>query len=626
MASKWTQNKKTLQAPVLQTVETTLGHLLDLWYEIGFEDGQKRERLQVVMGEMQALLEEMITEEQGLKVRLQESADQCRREYTALADELGVAVELPAKGTSLLVMEAEIRRKCDRLTKERHERRKAWQSLRDEEQQLCQCMRLEPVKDGSLKKDRSLSANDLPSLAEVEQYSAIVAKLRGQKAERRKHFVALRGSILANWDTLEYSPAKGKEKLHEAIASDEIDRFVLSSENLRKVEEALAKSKVEVGAMETKAASLREQMTTLWEKLDVQTRHRQKFLLAHPGCRAQDLAALRMEVDRLVELRQENMQRLVEKARTELYLLWDKCFYGPDQRKTFAPCFDDSYTEDLLAQHEDEVCRLQQHLTKHKPLYRLVEKRETLWRQKQQFDENASNPQRFNNRGGQLLKEERERRQVERDLPKVEKDLQDVVVVWEAETGRSFLVHDRPYLQCIAQQWEDLQQQRDDQKQKRQEQKKACMQEESLYGSCPTTPLKRKNCMTPGSASKVRRLAADVSHASSRFIHSSLRGSVCMSPTPTKTPKRKGVVARTGRITRSMALRKPLGECQAAPGLNTTFSADPVLAKGGAGNSITSVASSSISYSDFRDGLKKGCLEDTSHCCASSKAHLATAV
>lgn len=47
-----------------------------------------------------------------------------------------------------------------------------------------------------------------------------------------------------------------------------------------------------------------------------------------------------MEVDRLEELKLQNMKSVVQAMRAELAEYWDKCFYSHEQRKGFSPYYD----------------------------------------------------------------------------------------------------------------------------------------------------------------------------------------------------------------------------------------------------------------------------------------------
>jgi protein regulator of cytokinesis 1 len=57
---------------------------------------------------------------------------------------------------------------------------------------------------------------------------------------------------------------------------------------------------------------------------------------------------LKLEVDRLEELKMQNIKQVIEKIRVELAQFWDQCFYSQEQRQAFAPYYSGEYRGDAL--------------------------------------------------------------------------------------------------------------------------------------------------------------------------------------------------------------------------------------------------------------------------------------
>lgn len=84
------------------------------------------------------------------------------------------------------------------------------------------------------------------------------------------------------------------------------------------------------------------------------------------------------------------------------------------------------------------------------------------------LQEKDSDPNRlFNTRGGQLLKDQKLRQQLKKDLPKVEKELKGVLEQWEEDHERYFVISDSRYLDTIARQWAERDEQKEKEKIKR---------------------------------------------------------------------------------------------------------------------------------------------------------------
>ena len=98
------------------------------------------------------------------------------------------------------------------------------------------------------------------------------------------------------------------------------------------------------------------------------------------SCLATNSQQLEAETERLNELKKENMAKFVQATRDELNKIWDSCFYGEQQRREFAPAFSDDYTDDLLNAHESELDRMRGFYKDNEDVYKLVQKRENLWK------------------------------------------------------------------------------------------------------------------------------------------------------------------------------------------------------------------------------------------------------
>uniref|UniRef100_A0A8C4RIZ7 Zgc:86764 n=1 Tax=Erpetoichthys calabaricus TaxID=27687 RepID=A0A8C4RIZ7_ERPCA len=172
-------------------------------------------------------------------------------------------------------------------------------------------------------------------------------------------------------------------------------------------------------------------------------------------------------LERLEELKRANMQEVIENIRKELLEFWDKCTFSTEQRESFAAFSDGNFTEELLVKHEDELSRLKSYYEKCKSVFEAVERWEQNWRLFQDFERKASDPSRFSNRGGSLLKESKERTKVQKMLPKLEEEIKSFIDTWEAEQGTVFLVRGQRFMDYVAKQWEDYKLQKEKEKNER---------------------------------------------------------------------------------------------------------------------------------------------------------------
>lgn len=78
------------------------------------------------------------------------------------------------------------------------------------------------------------------------------------------------------------------------------------------------------------------------------------------------------------------------------------------------------FNDDALSAHESELDRMRGFYIDNSAVFKLVSKREKLWKQWLDFESKSGDPSRlFNDRGGKLQKELKQRNTVSKELPKV---------------------------------------------------------------------------------------------------------------------------------------------------------------------------------------------------------------
>lgn len=63
-----------------------------------------------------------------------------------------------------------------------------------------------------------------------------------------------------------------------------------------------------------------------------------------------------------------------------------------------------------------------------------------MWWEYLEYERRAQDPNRYNNRGGKILKEEKHRKKLEKELPKLENKLLADVSEWELKIGKNILI------------------------------------------------------------------------------------------------------------------------------------------------------------------------------------------
>jgi protein regulator of cytokinesis 1 len=118
----------------------------------------------------------------------------------------------------------------------------------------------------------------------------------------------------------------------------------------------------------------------------------------------------------------------------------------------------DVYSDALLAAHEAELERLQCLKEQRLPILNLIEKHKSLIRDREELSASSQDASRLMMKGQKgekrdptrLLREEKMRKRIAKDLPKVEVELKKVLENYDQEYGRPFLVLGEDYLDEIA--------------------------------------------------------------------------------------------------------------------------------------------------------------------------------
>ncbi|KAJ5165989.1 hypothetical protein N7492_006285 [Penicillium capsulatum] len=208
---------------------------------------------------------------------------------------------------------------------------------------------------------------------------------------------------------------------------------------------------------ERKIKELRAMVEKLWERFGVEQADRKAFLASSRGCGLRTINEFEEELARLNELKQQNMHLFVEDARCRLQELWDVLFFSEEEMLDFTPAFSDVCSDALLEAHEAEISRLETLKEQRAPTLEMIDRHRSLLSEREALNSSSQDASRLMARGnkgerrdpGKLLREEKMRKRIAKELPKLEVDLRKELEHWEDEFGRPFLVHGERYLDSL---------------------------------------------------------------------------------------------------------------------------------------------------------------------------------
>lgn len=205
---------------------------------------------------------------------------------------------------------------------------------------------------------------------------------------------------------------------------------------------------------EKRLGDIKKNIETLWDRLGIEEADRKAFLAANRGCGLRTINEFEDELARLNELKRQNLHLFVEDARVRLQELWDSLYFSEEEMLDFTPAFSDVYSDALLSAHEAEIERLTALKEQRAPILAIVEKYKSLIADREALAASANDasrlmlkPQKGEKRDpGKLLREEKMRKRIAKELPKVTAELTKILQKYEDEYGRPFLIQGEKFL------------------------------------------------------------------------------------------------------------------------------------------------------------------------------------
>ncbi|OTB00122.1 hypothetical protein M426DRAFT_15772 [Hypoxylon sp. CI-4A] len=238
---------------------------------------------------------------------------------------------------------------------------------------------------------------------------------------------------------------------------DAPEQLGLHEEDLARLRGKRDKLSDEKKNREKRLRDLKMSVEALWDRLGVEESERKAFLNGNRGCGVRQINEFEDELARLNELKRQNLHLFVEDARCKLQELWDALYFSEDEMLEFTPAFSDVYSDALLEAHEREISRLESLRDQRAPTLALVDRHRTLVHDRDELAASSQDASRLMMRGqkgerrdpGKLLREEKMRKRIAKELPKVAAELAKLLEKWEDEYGRPFLVHGERYLDVL---------------------------------------------------------------------------------------------------------------------------------------------------------------------------------
>jgi protein regulator of cytokinesis 1 len=493
-----------------ERVKQKMIEICSIWVEIGVPRSRRVERIdeiaelteEEVMGSLAAVIER----EEATLIGLRKYKIETIREISKMLNDLRLPPYEVPEGYSLCNLVKLLHYKCKELAKVKDERLQKWSELMASKATFCTRMACESktVKTGT----------DIPSEEEISQLQSVVLDLTQMKNQRHKQFEALRVRLSKLFVDTEYEAANDLEK----SIFDLNNEFILSEQNLgaldmlaRKLTDALANNKKTLEKMLDKLESL-------WNKLSIDVKEQQTVRKMARDSKPSTLKVLREQIAHLEEIKRQNISMFIAKIRPEVEEWWEKCCISEQEMADFMESHftDEDHTEQLLDVHEQELERLKNMYKENEEIYVKLSKWRNYWVRLRELEAKSKDPSRFNNRGGALLQEEKERKQLEKGIPKLQTELKQLAAKWSnLHNEQVFTIYGTPIERYFTDYRQMYNQQKETEKKEKKIIKKAEIEAEARgirtaqNNTLRRTPLKRGNTpavSSPATCEKQRKM------------------------------------------------------------------------------------------------------------------------
>ncbi|XP_076620472.1 protein regulator of cytokinesis 1-like [Colletes latitarsis] len=529
--SKW---EPTIQKTMVK-LRNTLSQLHKIWEEIGFTEDARNIYCEQAFCHISDLLQDMVSESEQKKETILSNVTRLMDQISVISKELGREVNTSGyENFSLKQVEQVLRSDLHKLQYCKDQRLTQLKELLEKENALCKVLGTQPI---NIKEE-------LPTDEQLNSFKLYLEKQEDEKNRLESVFKEMRRTIVRMMDDLGISPTTN----FEHFIYKDAENFVFNNNNMTKLREFQDELKHQVDKAKEHVEDIKQELNALWKYLNEPERICQSFLTSYVGYSAATINALEAELARCKEKRKQNIAKYVSQVRTELANLWDLCKFSEEQREQFHYFHCQTYTEDLLTLHELEVKRVQEFYKNFKPIFNLLEERDNLWKKMKELLQRADDPDRFYNRGGQLLMEEKERKTIQKKLPKIEEQLKNLIKEYEDMHKKVFTVNGVPIEELLKESWEHLNKEKETIKKARKEAKDKSVKKITLSASKRNATNTSKR--TPGILTTRRHTPLSTSKRKLLFT-----------PSPNASAKRRNLSGGVGgsRLRRSVkAARKIL--------------------------------------------------------------------
>lgn len=402
----------------------------------------------------------------------------------------------------------------------RADRLNIYEDLVAKELNLCKILNEEPMP----------SCNGTPSVSFLDQLKEHIEYLTNKKHEFEEMMKAKSENVVAILNRLELSAVHPVERF---CVDPQSAILPYNSDTLKQIETHIEKLTSQENDMKNEADHLRELLSVIWARINEPYENRERIITTCKGYTKKEIRKLKAELQRCEEIKQRNLKFYIENVKQELSDWWARCLLSEDEKNKFSPYKAKHYSDEVLSIIELELEKVKAFYNKYVTIFEVIEKRKEAWERLLHLEAASKDSRRLlsrdGNRGGALLREEQERKKVQKELPRIEEFLKKKLDEFESQEHRPFTVYGENIRTMIENQYNEFHAKKDQAKKvagakvnshSAAKKRRLPDSQQTQVGSKYRTPMSRpeRNAATSSTASSRRDLSnASVSSSYSLF-------------------------------------------------------------------------------------------------------------
>ncbi|VDP90941.1 unnamed protein product [Echinostoma caproni] len=384
-----------------ENVSSKVKEICRVWTAIGIDGSRLQARKETLQSYLFSMLDEMYDEELAAQQTLMKSIKELETKISELETELGFSAVPIGDSLTLVLTEKALFDRFKSLEERAVSITESFNSLRKEEELLATRLG---------ESTAVILFRHVPNQQQMRSLKANIDYLTMEK---------LRQDIIKIRAALETDSYLDIDLLSRITQDDALDVLPLSTEFLAQVEELRHKCDSRLSEIEAECLNLSDEILSLAARLNLD---REELLNLDQPVSASFLSQLKNEASRLAELRRQNLSIFIENCRNELHDWWDACYLSENERNmiTMEP---GEYTEAVLSSLESEINHWKAFHAVHQSVFEAIKEWQTVFARFRETEMKKKDPVVLKNRGGILLKVEKEFKQLQRDLKRLETEV-----------------------------------------------------------------------------------------------------------------------------------------------------------------------------------------------------------